>query len=975
MSTKRIIRLSVNPTNVITKEDGEKITNFIVREYDLDDPNIENELRLLCRSNVHSVNNWIGECSPHKQKLGYTGHSCKSAFSGVWGLALDYDDGKLSLEEAKEKYKDFIHIIYTSSGHRQGKPDHGGVQDRFRVILPFALDTDGNAKFKDSGASYYRYLKRLYPEADPKVFDKHMKLYPFCGSDQSLYEFYLNKDGKWFSVDPDSYQIVNDPPDSNPKSDSPQVSFSIPEFTIDDLERIKGNCPVINNAFTSITENKDNENTPGHYKRLAVASMIKHTIDDEDYLLDLFSHTSDFKKDRTLYHYRSLTKGAITCQKLQEWKLCPGPCQAIMEIDKKSPIAFADPKNIPLDIAGEIECFNQIKDPLEKANVIEKFISQTVIKQSPLKQDAIIKEIGKNCKLGISSLRDTLRKVDSNEEIDYSQPLNKLLLGNTQPVSQGRIAFEWFKKNGGKYYRDKENVGYLYYDDEIYKILPDYIPFTSLMLKLGNITNKTTTGKVIIEVLKNLAYEKGGQIGQFSWQYTDLINNEIYLTLNNESKELLKIEAGSVEVVKNGNNAKSIILQGSNKMKPINYTELDDENRFKVFANIKKYVFNNLACAPSDRYFYLSWALTYPLIGYFKTVPHMRGEGSSTCGKSRSMDVIGHLIYGDTVLKKGTTASYYTDGSLNPLIQMDNIETENLTTGLEDFIITAVTGIEKEKRKLGTDRENVIEKVKTLINTTGIEGLKKTEMINRTFVINFDHYEFGNPEWNELIYVDIVKHRDLMLSAIFQMISGVLKRIENGELYSIVKMLSKKYPNHSKSRANSYLACMIMIAEQLIEYFNDSITIDDLIESWINSQNILSSENTSGTNPIVLLLDSLVKDYKMELDKSVILGTRGKFINPYPVEIADLGLDCVIKGTANELNTAFSILAKKTGRKNPYTNAHQLASRLKDSKNILGENGWMFTSADIGSRKRIYTITWCETVKPKIEVSQGISQK
>ncbi|MCD6161030.1 MAG: hypothetical protein J7K40_01275 [candidate division Zixibacteria bacterium] len=333
------------------------------------------------------------------------------------------------------------------------------------------------------------------------------------------------------------------------------------------------------------------------------------------------------------------------------------------------------------------------------------------------------------------------------------------------------------------------------------------------------------------------------------------------------------------------------------------------------------------------------------------------------------------MIYGRQVLKKGTVASNYTDGALNPLIQLDNLELDNLNQGLDDFIITAVTGIEKEKRKIGTDKENVTERVKTLINSTGIESFKKNEMINRALIIKFDQSQYGNPEWNELIYVDIFKNRDLMLSAIFQMISGVLKQIADGELNSIVKDLSIKYPNHSKSRANSYLACMIMIAEKLIEGFNDTITIDKLVKKWIETQNNISLENSRGTNPIIQLLDSLLKDYQIEEEKQDSLNSKNTFINPYPVDIGPGQYGMMVKGTANELNTTFSILAKRIGTKNPFLNAHQLASRLKDSEKILADNNWTFSTAEVGSRKRIYTLIRCESVKVQFRLSQGLSQQ
>ena len=83
----------------------------------------------------------------------------------------------------------------------------------------------------------------------------------------------------------------------------------------------------------------------------------------------------------------------------------------------------------------------------------------------------------------------------------------------------------------------------------------------------------------------------------------------------------------------------------------------------------------------------------------------------------------------------------------------------------------------------------------------------------------------------------------------------------------------------------------------------------------------------------------------------------------------------MVKGTANELNTSFSILAKRTGTKNPFNNAHQLASRLKDSEKILADNNWTFTLVDSGSRRRIYTLKRRESVKVQFRLSQGLSQQ
>lgn len=198
----RFLKLSVNPDKVKSKEEGALKTEFMIRKFDLDVPNVEAELMELCRNNVHSVNNFSGSMNQTLKAQGFTGRCRNADFAGVWGVALDYDDGHVSLEEAKKEFSKYIHIIYTSTGHRVNKLDHGGIVDRFRVILPFELKGDGSSYFENesAGIQLYEYLKKLFPQADPAVFRRSTKLYPFTGEDQSLYEFHLNRDGDWFSI-------------------------------------------------------------------------------------------------------------------------------------------------------------------------------------------------------------------------------------------------------------------------------------------------------------------------------------------------------------------------------------------------------------------------------------------------------------------------------------------------------------------------------------------------------------------------------------------------------------------------------------------------------------------------------------------------------------------------------------------------------------------------------------------------------
>ncbi len=168
------------------------------------------------------------------------------------------------------------------------------------------------------------------------------------------------------------------------KHAEPATRSSESKRTINDLTRIRQNCPVVDEAFKSIENDSGNDKTAGHNKRLTVASIIKHTVDDENYVLKLFSNTSDFKKDVTLKNYRSIKQKPITCRQLQEWNLCSKPCGLIQDLNKKSPIVYAYRKGVQLKRTDELlnntesdACFMEL---MKRAKSIDNPVNQLKLK-------------------------------------------------------------------------------------------------------------------------------------------------------------------------------------------------------------------------------------------------------------------------------------------------------------------------------------------------------------------------------------------------------------------------------------------------------------------------------------------------------------------------------------------------------------------------------------------------------------------
>lgn len=102
-------------------------------------------------------------------------------------LVLDIDD-RCSIEEAKEKFKDYKHIIATSRNHQKEK--NGVTCDRFRVILFLSdqLTTD-----RDFKATWHR-AKRLWPFIDAACKDSSRFFYASPGVVS------INRTGRLFDV-------------------------------------------------------------------------------------------------------------------------------------------------------------------------------------------------------------------------------------------------------------------------------------------------------------------------------------------------------------------------------------------------------------------------------------------------------------------------------------------------------------------------------------------------------------------------------------------------------------------------------------------------------------------------------------------------------------------------------------------------------------------------------------------------------
>ena len=115
------------------------------------------------------------------------GHRSAANSIGVQNtLWLDFDDG-LSIEQAKERFKDYWYVIYTSMNHQKDK--HGKVCDRFRVVLKVKepMPKDKN--------KYQEVMKRIITDLGADEACKDYSRY-YRGNSEA--EIWVNTDGDFF---------------------------------------------------------------------------------------------------------------------------------------------------------------------------------------------------------------------------------------------------------------------------------------------------------------------------------------------------------------------------------------------------------------------------------------------------------------------------------------------------------------------------------------------------------------------------------------------------------------------------------------------------------------------------------------------------------------------------------------------------------------------------------------------------------
>lgn len=179
------LQLSVSTTVPKDRRAAEMTTQFEVKDIPVLDPVLTD----LFTTRLYSTNQWKG------------GKCKNSNFEKMSGITVDVDQG-VTIVEAKEIFKEFNYIIHTSTSHRADIQTKGGIQDRFRVILPFAPADYALVNNEALAKATYAGIIKKYPFVDAACADPGRKYFPFLTKPSlALFELHINDVGKYYPLD------------------------------------------------------------------------------------------------------------------------------------------------------------------------------------------------------------------------------------------------------------------------------------------------------------------------------------------------------------------------------------------------------------------------------------------------------------------------------------------------------------------------------------------------------------------------------------------------------------------------------------------------------------------------------------------------------------------------------------------------------------------------------------------------------
>lgn len=359
------------------------------------------------------------------------------------------------------------------------------------------------------------------------------------------------------------------------------------------------------------------------------------------------------------------------------------------------------------------------------------------------------------------------------------------------------------QKQGVRFYVDADNPTTSYLVTATGEIIPATENETEYKDFIGKISGFTDSEKEF-NILKNGIAAHCRQFGEHAkvtnWCYSDITKRTIYVNnCNQKDRRITKIKDGSINSVTNGTD--NILVQKS--LLPFQELNLEYIADYKVgLQEMYNTMITQLAVPQTEQLFFFGYLFSLMILNTLPvyTYPYIHLTGNAGCGKSQTLMSLATWLYGAPNLINTTSAANYRTASREVLLPFDDYE--YMDASVKQFILTAVTGITRQKSGMKTtDVVNQTAHVPMAI--TSINILEGEAFRRRSFVIKVDKKRYGSGNYSEIFWKTIADKRSYWMSCYFswltdrffknysqEMLMGFIKDIENKIVVDSYKSLA-----------------------------------------------------------------------------------------------------------------------------------------------------------------------------------------
>lgn len=625
----------------------------------------------------------------------------------------------------------------------------------------------------------------------------------------------------------------------------------------------------------------------------------------------------------------------------------------------------------PIEIS--IDAIRKVDDASEMARRISPLLVE-IAQMRPAAREKYIKRLREKTGLSLAILKQEVADTAKNAvttaapavpQVPQSEPgscrelieIERIEASTEQrPVNWSSLAekvFDWMIEHGGRFFRDRAGAPALFWDNEVWPMVGggsgDRARYEGLMYRLTNLVPTTAGARTFYSTMCALAADRGTIKDQFPWIHTDISQNVVWVNLNNPAREIARITSSGVTIVKNGDNEDGVILRGDAKFGAIEYDATADHTNLE--SELDDLIGSHMACRPESKRALMAWIMCLPLIEFAGTRPMIRLEGQAASGKTFAAKMVTTLVYGDEAQKKSTDAANYADAARNPLVALDNVEVQNATPSLIDFLLTSVTGITREKRAHGTDSGVISERPTCLVLSTGIEPLagELEEVMTRSLVLRF------NKEFKDRILLEkqvlarIKRHRSKIMSAIFRRASDVLALIEAGSQEQSMQLIRDSEGHQGRTRCDEYLSLMYLQTVAASSVNRDALlqklspAFDTIVKGLDETAASTTRESSAIATPLISLFIAL---------------REGGMSGPkYGLEVDD-ARTFIRDATPTLLFIALRQVAKERNVPFAFKNASQFGARMTSGIGAMQEQGFDVQMRINPYGQTLYTLRW-----------------